>query len=103
MGIHCTILSTFLKFSSISKFLKIDNFFFFLVVLGICLCVWAFSSCDEQGLLSNCGARASHCGGFSCCGAQLLGTWASEDVAWGLSSCGSWALEHEFNKSGTWA
>ena len=45
-----------------------------------------------------CGARASHCGGFSCYRAQALGTRAlgmraSVVVACGLSSCGSWALE----------
>ena len=27
--------------------------------------VWAFSSCEEQGLLSSHGARAWHCGAFS--------------------------------------
>ena len=27
----------------------------------------AFSSCGEQRLLSSYGARASRCGGFSCC------------------------------------
>ena len=26
-------------------------FFFFLAALGLCCCVWAFSSCGEQGLL----------------------------------------------------
>ena len=31
-----------------------------------------FSSCSEWELLSSCGARASHCGGFSC-GARALG------------------------------
>ena len=35
-----------------------------------------FSSCGEWELLC-CGARASHCGGFSCCGARALGSWAS--------------------------
>ena len=45
----------------------------FLAVLGLCCYTWAFSSCSKQGLLSSCGARASHCGGFSCCGAQALG------------------------------
>ena len=40
-----------------------------------------FCSCGEWGLLSNCGAWASHCGGFS---------------------CGSWALEHRLNTCGTW-
>ena len=27
------------------------------------------------------GAWASHCGGFSCCGAQAVGMWASVAVA----------------------
>ena len=36
-----------------------------------------------------CGARASHCGGFSCCGAQALGTRASVVVTRGLTSCGA--------------
>ena len=35
------------------------------------------------------GVRASHCGGFSCCGARALGARASVVVARGLSSCGS--------------
>ena len=30
-------------------------------------CAWALSGCGERGLLSSCGARASYCGGFSCC------------------------------------
>ena len=38
--------------------------------------------CREQGLLS-CGARASHCGGFSCCRA-----WAQ-----GFRGCGMWAQQ----------
>ena len=36
-----------------------------------------------------CGEQASHCGGFSCCGAQALGTQTSAVVAHGLSSCGA--------------
>ena len=51
-----------------------------MVALGLCCCVQAFSSCGE---------RASHCGGFSCCGAWVLGEQASVVVARGLSSCGS--------------
>ena len=43
-----------------------------------------FSPCSKWGLLSSCGEQASHCGGFSCCGA-----WASVAVARGLSSCSS--------------
>ena len=42
------------------------------------LCARHFSS--EQGLLS-AAVQASHCGGFSCCGAQPLGFR-------GVSSCG---------------
>ena len=49
------------------------------------------------------GAQASHCGGFSCCRARALGMRASVVVARGLSSCGSWALEHRFSSCGAWA
>ena len=56
--------------------------FFVLAALGLRCCVLAFSSC---------GVRASHCGGFSYCGARALGAWASVVVARGLSSCGTWA------------
>ena len=42
---------------------------YFLAVLGLCCCVQALSSCSVW---------ASHCCGFSCCGAQALGhSWAS--------------------------
>ena len=41
----------------------------------------------------HCCARASHCRGFSCCGARALGMWASVVVACGLRSCGSRDLE----------
>ena len=43
-----------------------------------------FSRCGEWGLLSTWGVQASHCGGFSSCGALAL--W---DV--GFSVCGMWA------------
>ena len=46
-----------------------------------------FCNCREWTLLSSCGAWASHCGGFSCWGAQAPGCMS-------FSSCGSWALEH---------
>ena len=32
-----------------------------------------FSSCREGGLLSSWSVQASHCSGFFCCGAQILG------------------------------
>ena len=50
-----------------------------------------------------CGARASYCGGFSCCRARALGTRASVVMAHGLSSCGSRALEHRLSSWGSWA
>ena len=44
----------------------------FLTAWSVHCCAWAFSSCNKWGLLSSCKARASHCGGFSCCRAQSL-------------------------------
>ena len=73
------------------------------------LCVDFLSLQQAGGLLSSCGARTSYSGGFSCCGAQALGTWALVVAtlglaANGLSSCGSPALEHAgFRSYGTWA
>ena len=62
----------------------LKTFYLFLAALGLCCCVWAFSTCGEWGPLCRVNALASHCGGFSCCRAQ----------AWGLasfSSCSTWA------------
>ena len=45
----------------------------------------------ERGLLSSCGAGASHSNGFSCCRAQALGVQASVVVVTGFScpvACG---------------
>ena len=50
-----------------------------------------------------CSARASHCGGFSCCGARALGTRASVVVARGLSSRGLRGLEHRLSSCGAQA
>ena len=44
-----------------------------------------------------CGAWASYCSGFSCCGARALGAQASVVAACGLSSCGSRALERRLS------
>ena len=70
--------------------------FIFNINLFIYLCLrWVFVAAKQQavGFLSlqragatlRCGAQASHCGGFSCCGARALGTQASVVVAHGLS------------------
>ena len=45
-----------------------------LASLGLHCCLEAFSSCSQQGLISSCAAQAAGCGGFSCGGAQALGT-----------------------------
>ena len=57
----------------------------------------------RAGASLRCGARASHCGGFSCCRARALGAQASVVVARGLSSCGSRALEHRLSSCGAQA
>ena len=49
----------------------------FLTALGLHCCSLAFSSDGKQGLLSSCGAQASHCCGFSLLWLLLL---------WGLGS-----------------
>ena len=54
-----------------------------------------------RGAILRCGARASHCGGFSCYGARALGAWASVVVARRLSSFGSRALERRLSSCGT--
>ena len=58
--------------------------YWFCAVLGFCFCAWSFSACSKWELLSSFSARASHCGGFSCCR-----VWSPERR---LSSCGVWAL-----------
>ena len=58
---------------------------------------------QRAGATLHCCAWASHCGGFSCCGAWALDTWASVVVAHGLTSCGSQALEHRLSSCGAQA
>ena len=41
-----------------------------MAVLGLRFCARAFSSCGKWGASLHRGARASHCRGLSCCGAQ---------------------------------
>ena len=52
-----------------------------------------FLQLQQAGATLRWGARASHCSGFSCCGAWALSAWASVVVAHGLSSCGSRAQQ----------
>ena len=65
----------------ITVFLKIYLFYFwlrcvFVAARGLSLVV-------VRGATLRCSVQASHCGGFSCCGAQALGAQASVVVARG--------------------
>ena len=59
---------------------------------------WVFIA--AHGLSLAAGEGASHCGGFSCCGARALGAWASVVASRGLSSGGSRALERRLSSCG---
>ena len=82
-------MDDFLFFSF--KFIYFIVYFIFGRV-GSSLLRAGFSLVGERGA-TLCGARASHCGGFSCCRARALGARASVVVAHRLSSCGLRALE----------
>ena len=62
------------------------NLLFYLFIFGCVgssvLCV-GFLQLRRAGISLRCGAWAS-CGGFFCCGARVLGAWASVVVACGL-------------------
>ena len=74
------------------------NLFIFVCIGSLLLCV-AFSSCGERGLLFRCGVQASHCSGFSCCGAWGLGVQASVVVALRLQSTDSVVVAHRLSCS----
>ena len=73
------------------------HIYIFLIYLFYFWLHWVFVAARGLSLVAaigatlRCGVWASHCGGFSCCGARALGARASVVVAHGLSSCGSWA------------
>ena len=77
-----------------NMFHRLWNFkmYSFLMALGLCCCVQAFSSCSKQGLLS-CGAQASYCNGFSCCQAWALGCMGFSSYSiWTQFLCSMWYL-----------
>ena len=63
---------------------------FFILFIYLFRLRWVFVAARRLSLVtasggySLCGVWASHCGGFSCCGAQALGARASVVVACGL-------------------
>ena len=83
-------------------FFKLINYLFFGSV-GSSLLLAGFLWLQQAGATLCCGALVSHCGGFSCCEAQALGSRASVVVVHGLSSCGSRALVCRLSSCGTWA
>ena len=76
-------ITQMLHLSNKDFFLIYFIYLLFLAALGLGCCAWA-----------------SHCSGFSCCGARVLGAQASVVVARGLSSCGLRALEHRLSSCG---
>ena len=76
------------------------SLFFFFGFVGSLLLRAGFLWLLRVGATLGCGARASHCGGFSCCGARALGARASLVVVHRLSSCGSRAIERRLSSCG---
>ena len=70
------ILIIIIEFLKIFFFKKNYLFILFLAVLDLHFYVGFSLVVESRVLLSNCSAQASHCGDFSCCGAQGLGTQA---------------------------
>ena len=91
--------------SSIYELVFFFNLFIFLIFIFGCVgssfLRAGFLQLRQEGATLRCSAQASHCGGFSCCGARALSTWASVAVAYRLSSCGLQALEHRLSSCGT--
>ena len=79
------------------------NLFFFNFIfgcIGSLLLRVGFLQLQRAGATLRCGVRASHCGGFSCCGAWAVRARASVVVARRLSSCGLRALELRLSSFG---
>ena len=91
-----TLPAVYFSFYCYALFINADPllgpFLYKFVCLFVCLFVylwlcWVFiavhglSSLWWVGATLRCGAWASHCGGFFCCGAWALGMWASVVVA----------------------
>ena len=75
----------------IPRAVRVEGYILYLLFLSHSLFIytwrcWVFvvhgllSSCGKWGLLSSCSVQAAHCGGFSCCGARVLGRTGSGAV-----------------------
>ena len=67
--------------SLLPHFILFFLFFIFLAVLGLRCCVQAILELRRAGATLCCGARASYCGGFSCCRARAQQLWRTGLVA----------------------
>ena len=85
------------------QFFFFFNFYLFIYLfigcIGSSLLCAGFLQLQRAGVTLRYSARASHCGGFSCCGARALGAWASVVVARGLQSAGSVIVAHRLSCS----
>ena len=95
------LLSTYYLTDTLG-FSVIFNYFTF-GCAGFWLLCRLFSSCGEQELLCSWSVWASHCGSFSCCKTQAWWVGFSSCDTCGLSSQGSWALEHRLSSCGAQA
>ena len=71
-------------------------------MLGLCYFLQPFLQLGQVGTGLYWGARGSHCSGFSCGGAQAVGTQTSVAAALWLSSWGSQAGERWLRRCGAW-
>ena len=82
------------------SFFFLFNFIYFWLRFGSSLLRAGFLQLRRVGATLLCRARASHCGGFFCCGARALGVRASVVASDRLSSCGMRALERRLSSCG---
>ena len=79
---NCEALVGFFCFFLINLFIVLFIYYFWLC--WVFVAAHGLSLVAASGATLHCGAPASHCGGFSCCGARALGMRASVVVAHGL-------------------
>ena len=89
-GVVCYIIGNRYIYLGVFSILAPNKLFcllevFFLLLHQVFVAACRLSLVVARGATLRCGARASHCGGFSCCGAQALGTRASVVAAHRLS------------------
>ena len=83
----------------IFKYLGLQQGFFFFWLHWFFVAACGLSLVAVREGYSSLQCTASHCGGFSCCGAQALGARASVVVACGLQSAGSVVVAHGLSGS----